>query len=95
MYLLFSSVQKNGENEKVGDVFTRNGNSWFYTNGKDLHYSLKEDSDVKRDMKDKDTVKKQSCLNLGNSEKIRLICEVEVNKLIDHRGSSKLPTNLD
>ena len=70
-------LQKNGESEEVDKEFTEDGNSWFYTNGKNLHYFLEEDSDNKMIIKDKDTVKKQSCLNLGNSEKVELKCNVE------------------
>ena len=73
-------VQKNGENEEVDKEFTGNGNSWFCTSEKNLHYFLEEDNNVKKDIKDKDTVKKQNCLNLGNSETLRLKCEAEENK---------------
>jgi len=62
-------LQKNGESEEIGEDFTGDGNGWFYTNGKNLHYFLEENNDTNKDIKDKDTVKIQSCLNLGNSEK--------------------------
>ena len=88
-------LQKNGECNEIGDVFTEDGNSWFYTNGKNLHYFLEEDNDTNKNMKDKGDVKIQSCLNLGNSEKLGLICEVEKSELIDRLGSPKLPTDLD
>ena len=50
-------LQKNGESEEVGDEFTEDGNSWFYTNGKNLHYFLEEDNDNKEDIKDEDNIK--------------------------------------
>ena len=68
---------KKGESEEGSDEFTGNENSWFYTNGKNLHYFLEENSNANKDMKDKNTVKKQSCLNLGNSEKSNPKCETE------------------
>ncbi len=46
-------LQKNGKSEEVDDEFTEDGNSWFYTNGKNLHYFLKEDNDTKKDIKGK------------------------------------------
>jgi len=73
-------LQKNGESEEVGDEFTGNGNSWFYTNEEDLHYFLEEDNDTNKVIKDEDTVKIQNCLNLSNSERLRLKCEVEENQ---------------
>jgi len=48
-----------------------------------LHYFLEEDNDNKKVIKDKDTVKKQNCLNLGNSQSLRLKCVMEENQLID------------
>ena len=79
-----NKLQKNSESdEEFGDEFTGNGNVWFYTNGKDLHYFLEEDNSTKEDIRDKDDVKKQSCLNLGNSERINSKCEAEENQLID------------
>jgi len=63
-------LQKNGESEEIDKEFAEDGNSWFYTNGRNLHYFLEEDSDIKKDIKDKYTVKKQNCLNLGNSERL-------------------------
>ncbi len=59
---------------------TEDGNCWFYTNGKNLHYFLEEDNDFKRDIKAKDNIKKQSCLNLGNSERLSLKCVMEENQ---------------
>ena len=73
-------LQKNGESEEVGDEFTGNGNSWFYTNGKNLYYFLEGDNNVKEVINNKYIVKIQNCLNLGNSEKLRLKCEVEENQ---------------
>ena len=73
-------LQKKGDNDEVGDEFTEDGNSWFYTNGKNLHYFLEENNDVKKDTKDKYNIKKQKCLNLGNSEKLRLKCGIEKNQ---------------
>jgi len=76
-------VQKNGESEEVGGKFTEDGNSWFYTNGRNLHYFLEEDNDFKKDIKVKDTVKKQSCLNLGNSDENNMKCGTSKNNLAD------------
>jgi len=67
-------LQKNGESEGFGD-FGQDGNSWFYTNG-NLYNFLEEDNCIKDDIKDEDNLKKQSCLNLGNSERINPKCEV-------------------
>jgi len=75
-------LQKNGESEGVGEDFTGDGNSWFYTNG-DLYNFLEEDNCIKEDAKDQNDVKKQSCLNLGNSERIKPKCVVEEDQLID------------
>jgi len=76
-------LQKNGESEEVGDEFTGNGNSWFYTNGKNLHYFLEEDNDTNKDIKDEDNIKKQSCLNLGNSDENNMKCGTSKNNLVD------------
>jgi len=78
-------IQKNGESDEeiFGKEFTENGNSWFYTNGKNLYYFLEENNDNKRDIKDKDSTKKQNCLNLGNSVEVGPKCESEENQLID------------
>ena len=45
-----------------------------------MHYFLEENNGNKEDINNKDTVKKQNCLNLGNSEKLRLKCEAEENQ---------------
>ena len=78
-------VQKNGESDEeiFGKEFTSHGNSWFYTNGKNLYYFLEEDNDNKKDINDEDSMKIQSCLNLGNSEEVEPKCESEENQLID------------
>jgi len=88
-------LQKNGECKEVGDEFTEDENGWCYTNGEHLHYFLEEDSDLKEDINDKDTVKKQNCLNLGNLERLNSKCEMEENQSIDHLGSSRLPIDPD
>ena len=54
---------------------------WFYTYGENFCYFLEEDNHTKEDINNKDNVKIQSCLNLGNSEGINLKCEVEENGL--------------
>ncbi|KYK34288.1 MAG: hypothetical protein AYK18_14315 [Theionarchaea archaeon DG-70] len=55
---------------------SKNGNSWFYTNGKNLYNFLEEDTYIKEDIKDENNVKKQSCPNLGNSERVEPKCDV-------------------
>jgi hypothetical protein len=54
-----------------------------YTIGRNLQYSLKEDNGTKKDIRDKDTLKMQSCLNLGNSKQITLNCKVGEHELLD------------
>ncbi len=72
-----SILQKNSKSDEIGEEFTEDGNSRFYTSEKNLHYFLEEDNDNKKDIKDEGNIKKQSCLNLGNSERINSECEVE------------------
>ena len=59
-------LQKNGENEGIGEECGQDENSWFYTNGKNLYNFLEEDNCIKEDIKDEDNVKMQSCLNLDS-----------------------------
>jgi len=43
---------------------------------KNFYYFLEEDDNIKEDIQNEDYLKKQSCLNLGNSERINSKCEV-------------------
>ncbi|KYK38144.1 MAG: hypothetical protein AYK18_07875 [Theionarchaea archaeon DG-70] len=53
----------------------------FYTYEENFYYFLEEDNNTKEDINNKDNLKIQNCLSLGNSERINPKCEVEENGL--------------
>jgi len=65
---------------KVGETFAWK-EIWFYAHEENFYYFLKEDNNTKEDINNEDYLKIQSCLNLGNSERINQKCEVEENGL--------------
>jgi len=54
---------------------------WFYAHEENFYFFLEEDNNNKEDINNKKNLKIQSCLNLGNSERINQKCEVEKNGL--------------
>jgi hypothetical protein len=78
--------------DEIQDIVQENGGDngdcvqdtdLFYTHEGNLHYFLKEDNQSNRKIEEENEVKKQSCLNLGNSEQITLNCGLGEPKLID------------
>ena len=45
-----------------------------------MQYFLEDNNQINKDIKGKDDVKKQSCLNLCNSEETKEDCEMEKNE---------------